>query len=112
MTLHSATTSYLRHGDEVVLETTPGGATDLLQGPGTDDLLMRGGNWITPRSLGSASTITDGSGNWLQRYDYAPFGQVNVSVGSGPAQPFQFTGREADETGLKYYRARYYNPSW
>ena len=28
-----------------------------------------------------------------------------------PSNPFQYTGRENDETGLYYYRARYYNPT-
>ena len=32
--------------------------------------------------------------------------------GGGSPQPYEFTGREADETGLMYYRARYYHPSW
>src|SRR5207302_11351031 len=32
--------------------------------------------------------------------------------GTGPAQPCQCTGREADETGLMFYRARYFNPNW
>jgi RHS repeat-associated protein len=47
----------------------------------------------------------------LQYYYYAPFGQLTMQGGGSP-QPYQFTGREADETGLMYYRARYYNPNW
>jgi len=31
-------------------------------------------------------------------------------IGSGAANPIRFTGKEMDETGLYYYRARYYSP--
>jgi RHS repeat-associated protein len=38
-----------------------------------------------------------------------PFGTTSVS-GATDANPYQFTGRESDGTGLYYYRARYYHP--
>ena len=39
------------------------------------------------------------------------FGNVTASSGSF-GNPFQYTGRDNDsETGLRYYRARYYDPS-
>ena len=110
-TVGSTTTSYLLDGDEVVRETTGGTPTDLLQGPGTDNLLERGGNWLLHNGLDSTSAVVNGSGSILQYYYYAPFGQLTMQGGGSP-QPYQFTGREADETGLMYYRARYYNPGW
>jgi RHS repeat-associated protein len=36
-------------------------------------------------------------------------GAIRV-IGEASENPFQFTGREKDETGLYYYRARYYSP--
>ena len=40
-----------------------------------------------------------------------PFGKLNASAGT-LTNPLQYTGREFDqETGLNYYRARYYDPS-
>lgn len=42
------------------------------------------------------------------RYFYEPFGQT-TALGT-ENNPFQYTGRENDSTGLYYYRARYYNP--
>ena len=110
-TVGSTTTSYLLDGDEVVRETTGGTPTDLLQGPGTDNLLERGGNWLLHNGLDSTSAVVNGSGSILQYYYYAPFGQLTMQGGGSP-QPYQLTGREADETGLMYYRARYYNPGW
>jgi RHS repeat-associated protein len=42
-------------------------------------------------------------------YSYDPFGAVTIS-GETSDNPFQYTGRENDGTGLYYYRARYYSP--
>ncbi len=43
-------------------------------------------------------------------YTYDSFGKLTASAGS-LTNPFQYTGRESDpETGLYYYRARYYDP--
>jgi RHS repeat-associated protein len=43
-------------------------------------------------------------------YRYDSFGKITAQTG-GLDQPFAFTGREYDpETGLYYYRARYYDP--
>jgi RHS repeat-associated protein len=51
----------------------------------------------------------DGGGAVTTSYTYGPFGQA-TSAGPSSANPFQFTGRENDGTGLYYYRARYYSP--
>lgn len=40
---------------------------------------------------------------------YAPFG-ATTSTGQTNTNPFKFTGREDDGTGLYYYRARYCSP--
>ncbi|WP_413584447.1 RHS repeat-associated core domain-containing protein [Bdellovibrio sp. HCB274] len=70
--------------------------------------------------LGSITSISNGSGSIIQRYDYKGFGQlVSVKSDAGSdisANPFfnnifLFGGREYDaETGLYYHRARYYDP--
>jgi len=51
----------------------------------------------------------DDSGYVKTTYTYDPFGNVTVS-GESSDNPFQYTGRENDGTGLYYYRARYYSP--
>jgi RHS repeat-associated protein len=49
-------------------------------------------------------------GDVSTQYNYSPFGVTQV-MGTDVSQPFRFTGREWDaETGLYYYRARYYSP--
>jgi RHS repeat-associated protein len=52
---------------------------------------------------------TNSSGALANTYTYDSFGNVTASTGT-VASPFQFTAREFDpETGLYYYRARYYD---
>ncbi|MCA9458265.1 MAG: RHS repeat-associated core domain-containing protein, partial [Nitrospira sp.] len=59
--------------------------------------------------IGSTLALTDGTGTIQTEYSYEPFGLVTVA-GTSSTNPFQFTGREHDGTGLVYYRARYYSP--
>jgi RHS repeat-associated protein len=60
--------------------------------------------------LGSVIALTNSSGVVVTQYNYSPFGHTEV-IGTDIDQPFRFTGREWDaETGLYYYRARYYSP--
>jgi len=60
--------------------------------------------------LGSITEITDVSGNTIGTYGYNSFGAIILQSGN-LNQPFMFTAREFDpESGLYYYRARYYDP--
>jgi RHS repeat-associated protein len=59
--------------------------------------------------LGSTRALTDANGNIIQRYDYTPYGQT-TATSSAFSNPYQYTGRELDQSGLYYYRARYYSP--
>jgi RHS repeat-associated protein len=65
-----------------------------------------------PDRLGSSNVLTDRSGNVVQHYEYAAFGQTTYS-GNNSAFPIsnRYTGQTADdETGLYYYGGRYYDP--
>jgi RHS repeat-associated protein len=60
--------------------------------------------------LGSVVNLTDASGYVAKTYTYKSFGESNSQPG-GLVQPFTFTDREFDpESGLYFYRARYYDP--
>ena len=61
--------------------------------------------------LGSITSLTDDPGGEVKgRYAYDSFGNLTSSTGT-LANNFRYTGREFDsETGLYYYRARYYDP--
>jgi RHS repeat-associated protein len=61
-------------------------------------------------ALGSVVGLTNAGGNTVEVYEYDVYGRLGASDASHPNR-FMFTGREYDkETGLYYYRARYYNP--
>ena len=60
-------------------------------------------------ALGSSLALSNAAGGSATTYTYEPFGKTTVTGTS--ANPFQYTGRENDGTGLYYFRARYYSPS-
>lgn len=60
-------------------------------------------------ALGSTLALADGAGVIHTSYTYAPYGET-TSSGTASANTSQFTGREKDNDGLYYYRARYYHP--
>jgi|GEM_PF-6881823 len=61
----------------------------------------------------SVSSITDSNGNLSERYGYNAYGKPVVITDSILVDnPYFFTGRQLDsETGLFYFRARYYDAS-
>jgi RHS repeat-associated protein len=89
-----------------------------LRGSTTDELvagfILEGTNKPIPKlyhqdHIGSISAITDRKGGVMQSFTYSAFGQVQRAAGGGIAR-LKYTGRDDDETGLYYYRARYYDP--
>ncbi|HSB13057.1 MAG TPA: RHS repeat-associated core domain-containing protein [Bryobacteraceae bacterium] len=111
-TIGGASTQFLYDGVNVVQELS-GTTANLLTGLGVDEMFTRtdsagAGHYLTD-GLGSTLALTDPTGAVQTRYTYEPYGKVSVS-GTSSANPFQYTGRENDGTGLYYYRARYYHP--
>jgi RHS repeat-associated protein len=60
--------------------------------------------------LGSITRVTDNTGVPTAQYAYDPYGSLLTSSTPLAANPFTYTAREDDSTGLLYYRARYYDP--
>ena len=59
----------------------------------------------------SVVALTGHAGTLEQSITYLPFGE-QFSVSGTPTNTLRFTGRERDpDTGLYYYRARYYDPA-
>ncbi len=113
----TTTTNYLYDGPNLFEELD--GSGNLLgryeQGPGIDEPLaeLRSGTttYYQADGLGSVTTLSDGSGAIASTYNYDSFGNITASTGTA-VNPFRYTGREIDtETGLYYYRARYYAPA-
>jgi RHS repeat-associated protein len=113
------TTSYVYDHEDIVLEITTDGSTTTktvyTHGPGIDEPLAmeRNGSYYYYHAdgLGSVTAITDQSKTVVQRYGYDTFGAIMEVADPGFVQPYTYTAREWDrETGLYYYRARYYDP--
>jgi len=84
------------------------------QGMNIDDPLamLRSGatSYYHADGLGSVTSLSNGAGALAQTYTFDSFGKQTASTGS-LTNPFQYTGRELDsETGLYFYRARYFDP--
>ncbi|MFZ4783745.1 MAG: RHS repeat domain-containing protein [Armatimonadaceae bacterium] len=115
--VNNVTTSFLSDGAEEIAEYD--GAGGLLRryipGPGTDQPIAMvtpsGGshlhNYFHTNRQGSTVAMSNDAGTVAEGpYTYDAYGQGAPSTGV----PFKYTGRRLDpETGLYYYRARYYS---
>nr|WP_309545330.1 RHS repeat-associated core domain-containing protein [Xanthomonas campestris] len=108
-----ATTSYLYDGQNAVQEKVGTTVNPILTGLGIDQRFARndanGRMYYLTDNLGSTRALTNAEGAVVRRYDYTPYGQAQATGGSSD-NPYQYTGRELDKSGLQYYRARYYSP--
>ena len=115
-TVNGVATSYLSSDADEIADYD--GSGNLLRryvhGPNTDDpIVMYTGTGTSNKQYyhadarGSVVAMSDTSGNMVEQYTYSPFGIPDQQSGN----PFRYTGRRLDaETGLYYYRARYYSP--
>jgi RHS repeat-associated protein len=61
--------------------------------------------------IGSVSALSDSAGALANTYSYDSFGNLSASTGN-ISNPLRYTGREFDsETGIYFYRTRYYDPA-
>ncbi len=113
-TINGPTTQFLYDGPNPVQELQSGSpSANLLTGLNIDEYFTRtdsGGTMaFLSDTLGSTIGLTNSAGALATNYTYQPFGATTTS-GIANANPYQFTGRENDGTGLYFYRARYYSP--
>ncbi|MHB8388942.1 MAG: RHS repeat-associated core domain-containing protein [Acidobacteriaceae bacterium] len=113
-TIDGTTTGYLYDGLNPVQEQGATTTTNLLTGPSLDEYFERSDGTTTRYFLTDAQNstvaLTDPSGNVVKHYTYDPYG-TTTATGETSTNPFQYTGRENDATGLYYNRARYYSPT-
>jgi RHS repeat-associated protein len=111
-TINGVRTEYQYDGNNVVSEIGGGAvATSYLRSLKIDEVFVRqssSNEYYHTDALGSTLQLTDDAGNITSFYTYETSGETIVSGMS--ANPFQYSGRENDLTGLYYYRARYYAP--
>ena len=66
--------------------------------------------WYLTDHLGTVRDIVDAAGSLVDHIEYDSFGNVVSETNATAGDRFKFTGREFDiESGLYYYRARYYD---
>jgi RHS repeat-associated protein len=115
-TVNGAVTQFLYDRLNPVQELDGGNAVtaNLLTGLGIDEYFARtdssGTSAFLRDALGSTVGLVGSGGSIDTGYTYQPFGATTVA-GSN-ANSYQFTGRENDGTGLYFYRARYYSPTY
>jgi RHS repeat-associated protein len=111
------TTRFVYDGDHAWADFDENGnaISHYLYGDELDDLLARersgeGTAWYLTDRLGTVRDIADASGTLINHIEYDSFGNVIGESNPAAGDRFKFTGRELDsETGLYYYRARYYD---
>ena len=118
-------TYFVYDGEDVHLELTDNDGINgvnqpvltqrYLHGAGVDQVMAQedgNGNvqWLLSDHLGTIRDLVNNNGDVVNHLTYDSFGRVITQTNSNFETRYQFTGREFDEeTGLYYYRARYYN---
>ncbi len=112
-TIYGITTGYLYSGASVVQELSGASPSANLLTGGADEIFTRtdssGPDSFLRDGQGSTTALTDSSGSILEQYTYGSYGNTSTS-GSPSTNSYQYIGREADATGLYYFRSRYYSP--
>jgi RHS repeat-associated protein len=105
---------YVYDGQNVIQDLNSSSAvvTSYLNGPGLDNHLRQtssstGSSYFLSDHLGSTVGLADSNGNLTESITYDSFGNHAASTNTR----YTYTGRERDsDTGLMYYRARFYDP--
>jgi len=117
-TVSGTTTQYLydRLNPVQELNGTGGVVANLLTGLRIDEYFTRTDNsnnvsTFVADALGSTIGLVGSAQAIASNYTYQPFG-ATTSGGTTNGNLYEFTGRENDATGLYFYRARYYSPTF
>ncbi len=109
-----SSTNFVFENRDVIEDINDDGTviTKYVNGPGVDNKLsqtnaVNGTLYFSLDHLGSTRALTDASGNVVENRSYDSFGNSSGSSFTN----YGYTGRELDaDTGLMYYRARWYDP--
>lgn len=118
-TTNGVATYFLYDGDNIVMQLSSTGQPqfEFSYYPGVDQPhAVRQSStgavyYYVTSQPGNVVTLLTSTGQIANRYEYTPFGQA-IWTSEQLAQPFRYAARQLDsETGLYYYRARYYDPA-
>ena len=111
--MNSTTTGYWYDGRDILADLSGSTPTaTYIRSLSIDEPFIRKGasdEFFQTDALGGSLALTDTTGVAQATYTYESFGKTTITGTS--ANPFQYTGRESDATGLYYYRGRYYHPA-
>jgi RHS repeat-associated protein len=109
--------NYYIDRDQIAFVTDGGGMQTFhyLYGLNVDAVMAQdspvGMVWALADRLGSVDTLTDKDGNVVDKRSFDSFGRILSETNPSVQFRYGYTGRELDlESGLDYYRARYYDP--
>jgi RHS repeat-associated protein len=108
-------TNFVYDGSDVIKDLNSDGSTvDYVDGPGIDNKLrltdsrLSGPLYFLQDHLGSTTALANSLGAVVSQKSYDSFGNQSPGV---TLTRYGYTGREFDsDTGLYYYRARWYDP--
>jgi RHS repeat-associated protein len=110
-------TNYVYDGNDLTEEVDASGneLAHYAKGVGIDEPLaqLRSGtmSFYQQDGLDSVTSLTSTTGTMANTYTYDSFGNLIATTGA-LMNAFQYTARDYDpETGLRYHRARYYDPA-
>jgi RHS repeat-associated protein len=115
-TVNGVVENYYLDGEQVAFVTDGGGNQTFhyLYGLNVDQVLAQdspaGMVWALADRLGTVDTIADGEGAVVDKRTFDSFGRILSETNPSVSFRYGYTGRELDlESGLNYYRARYYD---
>ncbi|WP_368666424.1 RHS repeat-associated core domain-containing protein [Corallococcus sp. AB038B] len=112
-TVSGTVEDYLYSGDNFIQVQSLAGTRNLLTGLEMDEVYSQttsaGTHDFLSDVMGSTVALVDGSSTLVGSYTYDPYG-MTAAAGNVAGNSQTFTGREDDNTGLLYFRARYYEP--
>lgn len=118
----NAETRFVYDRDNVLFDFVTSGSNQpvldkrYFYGTGVDQILAQESAqgsvlWALSDQLGTVKDWVNNAGSVANHVVYGSFGQVVSQSNAAFGSRYGFTGRELDsETGLNYYRSRYYNP--
>jgi RHS repeat-associated protein len=112
-TVSGVTTRYVYDGIQALGELVDGAHVGVVTGSNLDEVIARyttqGGRSFLTDALNSVLAQARSDLSIQNYYAYSPYGEVSV-LGPDEGNSIQYTGRENDQTGLYFHRARYYDP--
>jgi RHS repeat-associated protein len=112
-TVNGNATRYIYDGAQAMAEIRAGGTDSLLTSLGADEVIARynvaGARVYLTDALNSVFAQAREDRTILNSYAYSAYGESAVS-GPDEGNDIQYTARENDQTGLMFYRSRFYDP--